>query len=116
MFQVITDQRGKMAPIKNIDERGNTVAAPTNWMNETAPMLRATAPTPRKNASVRRRDDGLGEEEARRAEERVASWRAQGVLPFPHFPESVREQLEDSLEWPPPGSPEGPPVRGDGAS
>jgi MscS family membrane protein len=51
------------------------------------------------------RDEGLSEEEARRAEERVADWRAQGELPFPNFPDEVRREVWNSLDWPPKGSP-----------
>jgi MscS family membrane protein len=55
------------------------------------------------------RDGGLNEEEVRQAEARVAEWRQKGMLPFPHFPESVHDQLNNTLDWPPPGSPGGPP-------
>ncbi len=51
-------------------------------------------------------DEGLDEEQVRAAEERVAAWRAKGELPFPNFPEDVREEVWNSLEWPPPGSPD----------
>jgi MscS family membrane protein len=51
------------------------------------------------------RDDGLDLEEARRAEARVAEWREKGELPFPGFSESFREEEENTLAWPPPGSP-----------
>jgi MscS family membrane protein len=62
------------------------------------------------------RDEGLGAEEARRAEARVAEWRDQGRLPFPQFPQEVRDELEDTLDWPPPGSPGGPPALREDAS
>jgi MscS family membrane protein len=55
------------------------------------------------------RDDGPNAEEARRAEARVAEWREKGELPFPHFPDAFRRDRENSLDWPPPGSPEAPP-------
>jgi MscS family membrane protein len=51
------------------------------------------------------RDDGLSGEAARRAEERVAVWREKGELPFPNFPDEVRREVWNSLDWPPPGSP-----------
>ncbi|MEM9174142.1 MAG: mechanosensitive ion channel family protein [Myxococcota bacterium] len=55
------------------------------------------------------RDEGLDPEDARRAEAEVRAWREQGQLPFPNFAPDARRALEDSLPWPPPGSPEGPP-------
>ena len=51
------------------------------------------------------RDEGLDEEEKSRAEAQVAEWREKGALPFPHFPPDVRDQVQNTLEWPPPGSP-----------
>jgi MscS family membrane protein len=57
------------------------------------------------------RDSGLNKEEVRQAEARVAEWREKGMLPFPHFPQSVHDQLNNTLKWPPPGSPGGPPAR-----
>jgi MscS family membrane protein len=51
------------------------------------------------------RDEGLDEEEARRAEERVAAWREKGELPFPNFPDEARRRVWNSLDWPPQGSP-----------
>lgn len=56
------------------------------------------------------RDHGLDEEDRQRAEAKVAEWRAKGMLPFPDFPQSVRDRLRNSIEWPPPGSPGGPPA------
>ena len=51
------------------------------------------------------RDAGLDDEASRAAEKRVQAWRQEGVLPFPHFPdESVREK-QNTLDWPPSGSP-----------
>ena len=52
------------------------------------------------------RDDGLDAEQARQAEHRVVEWREQGELPFPAFSDARRRELENSLDWPPPGSPE----------
>lgn len=51
------------------------------------------------------RDEGLSEEDSRRAEERVAAWREEGQLPFPDVPEDVRREFWNSLDWPPKGSP-----------
>jgi len=50
------------------------------------------------------RDEGLGAENARRAEERVADWREKGELPFPDFPDEARREVWNSLDWPPRGS------------
>jgi MscS family membrane protein len=52
------------------------------------------------------RDTGLAEDEARRAEARVAEWREKCELPFPSFSESFRQEEENTLPWPPPGSPD----------
>jgi MscS family membrane protein len=52
------------------------------------------------------RDDGLNAEDTRRAEARVAQWREKRELPFPNFPDEFRRDVWNSLEWPPPGSPE----------
>ena len=51
------------------------------------------------------RDDGLNAEQQQQAEERVAAWRDKGELPFPNFPDELRRDVENSLHWPPPGSP-----------
>jgi MscS family membrane protein len=51
------------------------------------------------------RDDGLNEEQVRQAEGRVTAWRDRGELPFPHFPEDFRQEAENTLDWPPSGSP-----------
>jgi MscS family membrane protein len=56
------------------------------------------------------RDEGLNDEEVRQTEARVAEWREKGMLPFPHFPQNVHDQLNNTLNWPPPGSPGGPPA------
>jgi MscS family membrane protein len=50
------------------------------------------------------RDEGLREQNARRAEERVAAWREKGKLPFPDFPDEVRREVWNTLDWPPAGS------------
>ena len=51
------------------------------------------------------RDEGLGAEAARRAEATVAAWREKGELPFPELPDKLRNELWNSLDWPPMGSP-----------
>ena len=55
------------------------------------------------------RDEGLDDEEVRRAEAEVDAWREHGELPFPNIPPATRDRLMDTLPWPPPGSPGGPP-------
>jgi MscS family membrane protein len=50
------------------------------------------------------RDDGLSEEDVKRAEERVAAWREKGELPFPNFPDDLRREIWNTLDWPPRGS------------
>jgi MscS family membrane protein len=51
-------------------------------------------------------DVGLDEERGDAAIDQVQSWRRTGQLPFPHMSSSRREQLADSLDYPPQGSPE----------
>lgn len=51
------------------------------------------------------RDQGLDEERGKEAESRVAEMRIRKKLPFPEFDDEEREELEDTLEYPPPGSP-----------
>jgi MscS family membrane protein len=51
------------------------------------------------------RDPGLDEDEVRRAEERVAAWRAKNELQFPNFDDPRRQEIENTLDWPPIGSP-----------
>jgi MscS family membrane protein len=57
------------------------------------------------------RDGGLNQDEVSQAEARVAEWREKGILPFPHFPQSMHDQLNNTLNWPPPGTPDGPPAQ-----
>jgi len=52
------------------------------------------------------RDDGLDAEETRQAEARVAEWREKHELPFPNFPDNIHREVWNTLEYPPPGSPE----------
>ena len=51
------------------------------------------------------RDSGLDGERSHAAEAEVEAWRAKSVLPFPEFPTEQREQLRDTLDFPPFGSP-----------
>ena len=50
-------------------------------------------------------DNGLDQERSRAAEAQVQAWRSKGVLPFPEFPSEQREQLRNTLDFPPAGSP-----------
>ena len=45
------------------------------------------------------------------AETEVQQWRNEGQLPFPDMPKKRRQQLKDTLDFPPAGSPQGPPLR-----
>ena len=51
------------------------------------------------------RDSGLDAAQGKRAETKVRKWRADGQLPFPDFDEAVSQEQEDSLDYPPEGSP-----------
>lgn len=53
-----------------------------------------------------RRDDGLDDERGDAAVETVAGWRADGKLPFPNTTATRRDQLVNTLDYPPTGSPE----------
>ena len=53
-----------------------------------------------------RRDGGLDTERGDSATEQVQSWREAGQLPFPNMTGSRREQLADTLDYPPRGSPD----------
>ncbi len=52
------------------------------------------------------RDGGLDEERGDAAMHQVQSWRGTGQLPFPNMASSRREQLADTLDYPPRGSPD----------
>ncbi|WP_299482207.1 mechanosensitive ion channel family protein [uncultured Roseibium sp.] len=52
------------------------------------------------------RDEGLDKETSKRASAEVGRWRRKRELPFPNFSAKERERLEESLRYPPPGSPE----------
>ena len=60
------------------------------------------------------RDRGLDRERSHAAEAQVQDWRSKGVLPFPEFSSEQNEQLRDTLDFPPFGSPNGPPASGNG--
>jgi MscS family membrane protein len=50
------------------------------------------------------RDTGLDRELSARAKQTVQGWRTAGELPFPDFSDEPRIELQDSGEYPPPGS------------
>jgi MscS family membrane protein len=52
------------------------------------------------------RDRGLDAERGDAALQQVQSWRRTGQLPFPYMAGSHREQLADTLDYPPSGSPD----------
>jgi len=52
------------------------------------------------------RDGGLDDERGDAAMHQVQSWRGTGQLPFPNMASSRREQLADTLDYPPRGSPD----------
>jgi MscS family membrane protein len=52
-----------------------------------------------------RRDTGLDAERGQQATERVEDWRTKGNLPFPEFDKGLRWEMEDTLDYPPQGSP-----------
>ena len=51
------------------------------------------------------RDGGIDAEVEDMVSQKVAEWRAAGELPFPNMTSSRREQLADTLDYPPTGSP-----------
>lgn len=52
------------------------------------------------------RDSGVSAERRDDAEAEVRGWRLRSKLPFPEFEEEERERLEDTLDYPPQGSPD----------
>jgi MscS family membrane protein len=52
------------------------------------------------------RDHGLDQERANAAVEQVETWRKSGRLPFPRLSSDWRDKIEDTLDYPPRGSPE----------
>jgi MscS family membrane protein len=51
------------------------------------------------------RDSGLDEARQEAAEKQVREWASAQTLPFPDFTEGYREQITDTLDYPPEGSP-----------
>jgi len=52
------------------------------------------------------KDNGLDEEAGKKAMEQVEAWRRSGQLPFPNPSPEVLESINDTLDFPPRGSPE----------
>ena len=52
------------------------------------------------------RDGGLDAEQQREAEQQVEFWRSRDKLPFPEFESEDQQQTEDTLDYPPKGSPD----------
>lgn len=52
------------------------------------------------------KDSGLDEETGKKAMEQVQAWRGSGQLPFPRFSPERLERIDDTLDYPPKGSPE----------
>ena len=50
-------------------------------------------------------DSGLDQERIRTAEDQVQMWRSKNMLPFPDFPAEKYDQLRNTLDFPPKGSP-----------
>ncbi len=50
------------------------------------------------------RDSGLDVEKSQKAMEMVRQWREQGKLPFPDFSAETISEIDNKLEYPPPGS------------
>jgi MscS family membrane protein len=52
------------------------------------------------------RSDGPDESRGKQSVEEVAAWRQSGQLPFPEFAPEKRAELDDTLDYPPAGSPD----------
>ena len=52
------------------------------------------------------KDNGLDEETGKKAKEHVQAWRRSGQLPFPRLSPERLERINDTLDYPPRGSPE----------
>ncbi len=52
------------------------------------------------------RDEGLDAKQGEKATRQVKNWRRTGELPFPHMARKHREELADTLDYPPLGSPD----------
>jgi len=57
------------------------------------------------------RDHGLDMDRSDAVKQQVKSWRRSGRLPFPNLPTSKVEQLADTLDYPPQGSPNADPSK-----
>ncbi len=57
-------------------------------------------------------DSGIDQGKSRAAEAQVQAWRAKCLLPFPEFPNEQREQLRNTLDFPPEGSSNARPASG----
>jgi len=53
-----------------------------------------------------RRDTGPDTERVQQAEAQVQAWRSEGQLPFPDFSEDLQKAKQDTLDYPPKGSPD----------
>ncbi len=53
-----------------------------------------------------RRDEGLDEKRGKATIEQVKAWRRSGKLPFPQMSQSQVDELADTLDYPPNGSPD----------
>jgi MscS family membrane protein len=60
------------------------------------------------------KDEGLDVAHGRSAAKQVAAWRNEGKLPFPEFPPERRSEIQDTLVYPPEGSPGAPRVSAGG--
>ena len=52
------------------------------------------------------RDTGLDADKQQATSKQVAEWIASQSLPFPNFPDDYREQVKDTIKYPPEGSPD----------
>lgn len=52
------------------------------------------------------KDSGIDEEAGKKATEQVRAWRRSGKLPFPRFSPERLDSIDDTLDYPPKGSPE----------
>ena len=52
------------------------------------------------------RDQGMDEARSAQAMQQVQTWRSAGQLPFPRMAPALQERLEDTLDYPPRGSPD----------
>lgn len=52
------------------------------------------------------KDDGVNADLGEKAKQQVSAWRRAGQFPFPNFAEARLKQLDNSVSYPPPGSPD----------